>query len=388
MGKSKSHRSSLKMAAVIRKKAKAKRARLRKEAKTKQYPKRSKKMLKAPASMPFREMIEAQVHESSAFLNQVIRPIQSTRVEDKTKPYDNQLKQIKNEIQEKYAEKVKAANETFQALTEAIEQADAIIQVLDARDPFASRLCEAENEVIRGKNKPMINVINKIDMVPREAVLGWITELKQIAPTVALSAVNREASFDVLKDVIGSTCPNAQKIGVIGFPGVGKTTICQYNPQLLIEVPSYQFIESTTEMGLLQGQEYIGSMKDLAIRTMSRKTDDDLFLAFEIPAQDTPEDVINVLAKKWQIKPHLACKKFISAFWNREVLFFTIPQTADADGLPDSQVKALQAAVPVEMSGKVYIHLQRGNPLTLNNKLLGVQDEEEDSEEEDEVENE
>ena len=98
--------------------------------------------------------------------------------------------------------------------------------------------------------------------------------------------------------------------------------------------------------------------------------------------------VINVLAKKWQIKPHLACKKFISAFWNREVLFFTIPQTADADGLPDSQVKALQAAVPVEMSGKVYIHLQRGNPLTLNNKLLGVQDEEEDSEEEDEVENE
>ncbi|OHT02499.1 hypothetical protein TRFO_30396 [Tritrichomonas foetus] len=376
------------MASVIRKKAKAKRQRQRKEAKSKQYPKRSKKMLKAPQSLPFRDIIEAQVHESSRFLNEVIRPIESTRTVDKTKPFDKQVDQAKLQIMEMHKERVRSAGETFSELTNAIEQADAVVQILDARDPTACRLCEAENEVLQAKKKPMIFVINKIDLVPREAVVGWINELKSVAPTIAVSALNNQASMPVIQAVIASTAPNAKKIAIIGIAGVGKSTFCRYNPSLFIEVPSYTFIATTPEMELLQGCDCIDSMYDLAIQIMARKTDDDLFLALEIPAQETPDAVVKFLAKKWQMKPHIACKKFVEMFWNRSIPYFAIPSAeASVDGMEQTQIAALQVSLPVEMSAKVFVHLSKGDTIALDNKLLGVQDEDEeenDEEEEDE----
>ena len=383
MGKNKSHRSSLKIASVIRKKAKAKHARMKKEAKTKKYPKRTRKMLKAPQTMPFREMIEAQVHESSAFLNDVIRPIQSTRNEDKTNPYDKHLEEVKKQIAAQHNERIREANESFQALTECIENADAIVQVLDARDPTACRLCEAENETIRGKNKPMIIFLNKIDLVPREVVIGWIHELGNIAPTIAISALNQGESLPIVQQVIESVAPNAQKIGVIGIPGVGKSTICSFNEELFVEVQSYKFIDISPEVALLKAGDYLNSRFDLAVRTMSRKVDDNLFLAYQIPEQETPEDVISALCKKWQMKQHLASAKFVDLLLDGTIPFCTMPENSENsyENLQQQQVAALSTCSETEeMSGKLFIHLQRGDTLIIDNKLLGIEGNEDDEE--------
>lgn len=386
MGKNKSHRSSLKIASVIRKKAKAKHARMKKEAKNKQYPKRSRKLLKAPQTMPFREIIEAQVHESSAFLNEVIRPIQSTRTVDKTKPYDKHLEEVKKQINEQHNERVREANESLQALTESIEKADALIQVLDARDPTACRLCEAENEIIKGKNKPMINIINKIDLVPREVVIGWIHELENIAPTIAISALNEEATIPLLQQAIGSFAPKAEKIGVIGIPGVGKSTICKLNEQLFVEVPSYKFIAPSPEVALLKASDYLGSMYDLAVRIMARKDDDNLFLAYKIPVQETPDDVIKALCKEWQMKQHLASRKFVDLISDGTIPFCSMPEnpSASLDNLQQSQIQALvKCSETEEMSGKLFVHLQRGDTLILDNQILGIEGGESDDDDDD-----
>lgn len=391
MGKSKSHRSSLKIASVIRKKAKAKHARMKKEAKNKKYPKRTKKMLKAPQNLPFREMIEAQVHESSKFLNDVIRPIQSTRTEDKTKPYDKHIAEVKRQISEQHKEKVREARESFDALKNSIDNADAVIEVLDARDPTACRLCEAENEILEKNKKPMFIFINKIDLVPREVVIGWIQELKNVAPTIAISAINQQASLPVIQEIVLSLAPNAQKIAVIGISSVGKSSICQLNPQLFIEVPSYKFVKPTAEISLLKASDYLSSMYDFAIRIMARKADDNLFLALKIPMQETPDDVITTLCKNWQLKQHLASKKFVDQFLDGSIPFYTMPQNIinTLDGLQQTQASALTGSSQTEeMSGVVFVHLQRGDTISINNKMLGVEDDDDEDDEDDEDEEE
>lgn len=384
--KQKSHRSSLKIRSVIRKKAKAKRERLRKEAKNKQYPKRTKKMLKAPQSMPFREMIEAQVHESSEFLNNVLRPIESTRTADKTKAFEKQQFDVKKQINEQFKLRVQEATASFQELTSSIAAADAVIEVLDARDPTACRLGEAENEVKISQSKPLLIILNKADLVPREIVIGWIHEMQKIGPTIAISAINADATLPLIQQFITTTVPQAKKIAVIGIAHCGKTTICNFNQELFVEVSSYKFIAPTAEMGLLQGAEYLNSSKDLAIKIMMRKADDNLFLALQIPVQETPGDVLDALAKKWQRKPHEAAKKFVDCFWSGTLKFYSEPEARvdSPEGLSESQVFSLSnTSVTEEMSAEVYVHLYRGDTLELNNQLLGIETEDNDEEEDD-----
>ena len=382
MGKKLSRRPSLKMGSVIRKKAKAKKERERKEAKTKRFPKRSKKMLNAPQSLPNREAIEAQVHESSAFLNNVIRQVESTRVKDKRKPYDIQLENIRKQVAQAHRQKVEKATNSYQQLLTAIEEADAIIEVLDARDPTSCRLLEAETEVQKNKKKPLIIILNKIDLIPREVAFKWLAKLSETAPTVAISATNGSISLPAIRDIISSTAPNAQKIGVIGIKGVGKTTICQFNPGLLVEVVSYSFIDPTPEMGLLQGTEYLDPIYELANDTLSRCQDENVFLVLEIPAQDDPKDVFNALAQKFKVKPRSAAQMLMDGMWSGKYRYFAMPPDANVASVMPSQQAALEASTPLELSGHEYIHLNEGNPLSIDEEKLGGVIEEEDSNEE------
>ncbi len=56
-------------------------------------------------------------------------------------------------------------------LQKVIEESDVILQVLDARDPMGCRNKELESHII-GKNKRIILVLNKIDLVPPYAFFG------------------------------------------------------------------------------------------------------------------------------------------------------------------------------------------------------------------------
>jgi nuclear GTP-binding protein len=54
----------------------------------------------------------------------------------------------------------------YKELTLAIQSSDMIMQVLDARDPEASRSSEIEQQVVK-EGKRFIQVLNKVDLVPR-----------------------------------------------------------------------------------------------------------------------------------------------------------------------------------------------------------------------------
>jgi nuclear GTP-binding protein len=144
-------------------------------------------------------------------------------------------------------------------LKKVVDNSDVVLQVLDARDPMGSRAGKAVEELLLSKSdKKMVLVLNKIDLVPKDAVRGWLTYLRRSHPTVALkagtgstkgdgsaggsgnvgrakgesalkstSAVGVEGLLQLLKNYcrIMDKSKGSITVGVIGYPNVGKSSI-------------------------------------------------------------------------------------------------------------------------------------------------------------------
>ncbi|KAI0723530.1 hypothetical protein C8Q76DRAFT_723215 [Earliella scabrosa] len=68
-------------------------------------------------------------------------------------------------------------------LKAVLDAADVVAEVLDARDPLASRSAHLE-EVVQGLGKRVVLVLNKVDACPEEAIEAWATTLRRDHPTV------------------------------------------------------------------------------------------------------------------------------------------------------------------------------------------------------------
>ncbi|KII96056.1 hypothetical protein PLICRDRAFT_170636 [Plicaturopsis crispa FD-325 SS-3] len=84
-------------------------------------------------------------------------------------------------------------------LQSVLDAADVVLEVLDARDPQSYRSKHLEQVV---GDKPLMFVLNKIDLVPREALESWLARLRVEHPTVpfrSASAFLPAASEPVLE---------------------------------------------------------------------------------------------------------------------------------------------------------------------------------------------
>ncbi|KAM7272262.1 hypothetical protein ACFE04_026925 [Oxalis oulophora] len=81
----------------------------------------------------------------------------------------------------------------YKELTKVIEESDVILEVLDARDPLGTRCVDMEKMVMKaGPDKRLLLVLNKIDLVPREAVEKWLKYLREELPAVAFKCSTQE----------------------------------------------------------------------------------------------------------------------------------------------------------------------------------------------------
>lgn len=137
-----------------------------------------------------------------------------------------------------------------------VERADVVLEVLDARDPLGCRCPQVEQAVINsGPNKRLVLVLNKIDLIPKDNLLKWLSYLRNEFPTVAFKAStqiqqdnlahskvavlhssstlitsSRCLGANILMKVLGNYCRNQEiktsiTVGVVGFPNVGKSSI-------------------------------------------------------------------------------------------------------------------------------------------------------------------
>ncbi|XP_038668488.1 guanine nucleotide-binding protein-like 3 isoform X2 [Scyliorhinus canicula] len=140
-------------------------------------------------------------------------------------------------------------------LNKVLDAADVVLEVVDARDPLGCRCPQVEQTVLQSEGKKqLILVMNKIDLVPKENAEKWLKYLENEFPVVffksstklqdrimeqkkisklntsiEISHSNTCAGDESLLNLLGSYCKKQDvksiKVGVVGFPNVGKSSI-------------------------------------------------------------------------------------------------------------------------------------------------------------------
>ncbi|CAN4098074.1 unnamed protein product [Withania somnifera] len=144
----------------------------------------------------------------------------------------------------------------YKELVKLIDASDVILEVLDARDPLGTRCLDMEKMVMRsGPGKHLVLLLNKIDLVPREAAEKWLKYLREELPAVAFKCSTQEQKSNLgwkSSSKAGKTtnllqtsdCLGAENlikllknysrsheikksitVGVIGLPNVGKSSL-------------------------------------------------------------------------------------------------------------------------------------------------------------------
>lgn len=129
---------------------------------------------------------------------------------------------------------------------QVLEAADVILYVLDARDPEGTRSREVERQVMAAQSgeKRLILVLNKIDLVPKDVLDGWLKHLRRYFPTTPIRASTPASNaqvFDHKQYTIKNTSETLLRslksyaaskqfkrsisVGVIGYPNVGKSSV-------------------------------------------------------------------------------------------------------------------------------------------------------------------
>jgi nuclear GTP-binding protein len=131
-------------------------------------------------------------------------------------------------------------------LKKVVESSDVILQVLDARDPIATRAMHPSIVQLleSSAEKRVVMVLNKIDLVPKAIVGEWLSYLRKSHPAIAIKAshgfghtggetedatkANKAVGMDGLLQLLKNyarTGVGKNKtsivVGVIGYPNVG-----------------------------------------------------------------------------------------------------------------------------------------------------------------------
>lgn len=105
-----------------------------------------------------------------------------------------------------------------------VRDSDIVIEVVDARDPYGTRSKYLE-ALVRKEGKPLILVINKADIVPKDILNMWKRMLSKEYLTVFISARERLGTRKLWVTIKKATKRRPVKVAVVGYPNVGKSTI-------------------------------------------------------------------------------------------------------------------------------------------------------------------
>jgi ribosome biogenesis GTPase A len=106
-----------------------------------------------------------------------------------------------------------------------LTESNIILEVVDARIPLLTRNSVVEN-LAKERNKNLIVVLNKSDLVPREFLEKATKEIEKDFPVITFSA-HKNIGINQLLDKIKELSQNKGivKVGVLGYPNVGKSSV-------------------------------------------------------------------------------------------------------------------------------------------------------------------
>ena len=213
----------------------------------------------------------------------------------------------------------------------AIQMADIVIEVVDARFVEQTRNREMEEKAIR-KGKKLLIAINKQDLVSKKKALEQKKALP--FPSVFLSAKNREG-VNMLRKEIGKMAGDRKaKIAIIGYPNTGKSTVINIlgrrhaakvsssagltrgeqfvrisSNQLLIDTPGIiPFEEKDPYKLALLGAKNPEKLEDIELAGMK---------LLEFMQEKFPEKIEKILGKQVQGKNPEQLLEEIAVKWNK-----------------------------------------------------------------------
>ena len=106
-----------------------------------------------------------------------------------------------------------------------LKDANVILEVVDARIPFDTRNEIIEN-IAKERNKKVIIVLNKADLVPKDFLYKVKKEIEKSYPSIIFSAKKNKGIKELLS-LLKKTAKEKGiiKVGILGYPNVGKSSI-------------------------------------------------------------------------------------------------------------------------------------------------------------------
>uniref|UniRef100_UPI00398EF21F guanine nucleotide-binding protein-like 3 n=1 Tax=Pristiophorus japonicus TaxID=55135 RepID=UPI00398EF21F len=254
----------------IQKKIREHKRKVRKEAKKQgSKSKKSRKDPGIPNDAPFKEAILREAEQRKQNLEELKQKQKLARQKEVAKKRKLEAKKKDPEINKKQQksaalkqqEKVAKLEEKTprkslcSELNKVINASDVVLEVVDARDPLGHRCPQVEQAVLQSEGKKqLVLVLNKIDLVPKENAEKWLKYLGNEFPVVVFKSSTqlqdrtmeqkknskRKTGVELshgnictgdgsLLKLLGSYCRKQDvksiKVGVVGFPNVGKSSI-------------------------------------------------------------------------------------------------------------------------------------------------------------------
>lgn len=124
---------------------------------------------------------------------------------------------------------------TKRLIDEMSDQIDVIIELIDARCPYSSKMREIDHLI---KNKPRLLVLTKKDLCDVNETNKWVKHYEEVGYNVALISGTSNSDYKILFDKLSSLTKAIQekrlskglkereiRCLIIGIPNVGKSTL-------------------------------------------------------------------------------------------------------------------------------------------------------------------
>ena len=137
----------------------------------------------------------------------------------------------------------------WRIVNKVIRKADIILLVIDARFPELTRHPEIEKKV-REQDKKLLYVINKSDLVKNPKFSE--------TPHVFVSSRDRQGSSKLFKKIMELAHGEEVKVGVLGYPNVGKSSVINM-------LKGKKSAKTSSQAGYTKGIQYVTARNKLLL---------------------------------------------------------------------------------------------------------------------------